>query len=130
MARSRRKNDREWRSVGTLDENETSLHRSKRNGKFQQLNVEDFAMSEVRDAVWEQYDRDGDKGALATKHALFFRSIFVPSLACALSPARDTNGEVHGAFADQLEQRLKRRLASRPLEMLSFVQTLVLAKRE
>ena len=101
-----------------------------RNGKFQQLNVEDFAMSEVRDAVWEQYDRDGDKGALATKHALFFRSIFVPSLACALSPARDTNGEVHGAFADQLEQRLKRRLASRPLEMLSFVQTLLLAKRE
>jgi hypothetical protein len=36
---------------------------------------------------------------------------------------------VPDTFADQLEQRLERRLASRPLDMLSFVQTILLAKR-
>ena len=101
-----------------------------RNGKFEQLNVEDCALSEVQDAPWDQYVRDRKEEALATKRTLFFRSIFVPSLACALSPTRALNGESPGAFADQLEQRLKRRLASWPLEMRSFVQTLLLAKRE
>ena len=59
-----------------------------RSGKFQQLTVEDFAMSEVSDAAWDQYASDGNKDALTTKRTLFFRSIFVPSLACALSPGR------------------------------------------
>jgi S-adenosylmethionine-dependent carboxyl methyltransferase len=99
------------------------------NENFQQLTVEDFAMSEVSDAAWDQYDCDGDKEALATKRALFFRSIFVPSLACALSPERAGKGEALGAFADQLEQRLKRRLAGQPVAMRSFVQTILLAKR-
>jgi hypothetical protein len=100
------------------------------NGKFQQLTVEDFAMSEVSDAAWAQYTCDRDKEALATKRALFFRSIFVPSLACALSPARAENGAAPDTFADQLEQRLKRRLASLPAAIHSFAQTILLAKRE
>jgi hypothetical protein len=99
-------------------------------GKFQQLNVEDFAMSEVSDAAWDQYDRDRDTEALASKRALFFRSIFVPSLACALNPARRSNGEAPRTFADQLEQRLRRRLASHPAAIDSFVQTILLAKRK
>jgi SAM dependent carboxyl methyltransferase len=99
-------------------------------GKFQQLHVEDFAISEVLDAAWAQYERDRDQESLATKRALFFRSIFVPSLACALSPARAGKGEALGTFADQLEQRLKRRLASQPAAVHSFVQTILLAKRE
>jgi hypothetical protein len=89
------------------------------NRQFQKLAVEDFAMSEVSDAAWDQYDRDSDKEALTTKRALFFRSIFVPSLACALSPAGAENGAATGAFADQLEHRLKRRLASHSAAMHS-----------
>jgi len=51
------------------------------NGKFRQLTVEDCEMYELPDAAWAEYQRDGDKEALVTKHVLFFRSIFVPSLA-------------------------------------------------
>jgi hypothetical protein len=101
-----------------------------RNGKFAQLNVEDCAMSEVQDAPCDQYLRDQNEEALATKRTLFFRSIFVPSLACALNPTRARDGESPGSFADQLEQHLKRRLASHPTEMRTFVQTILLAKSE
>ena len=101
-----------------------------RTAEFQQLSVEDFAMSEVSDAAWDQYARDRDMEALTTKRALFFRSIFVPSLACALSPARAGNGEALATFADQMDQRLKQRLASQPAEMRSFVQTILLSKKK
>jgi hypothetical protein len=101
-----------------------------RTAEFQQLSVEDFAMSEVSDAAWDQYARDKDKEALTTNRTLFFRSIFVPSLACALSPARAGNGEALAIFADQMDQRLKRRLASQPAEMRSFVQTILLSKKK
>jgi hypothetical protein len=99
-------------------------------GKFQQLSVEEFEMSEFSDAAWEQYNLDGDKEALANKRALFFRSIFVPSLACALNPARAGNGVAPGAFGVHLEQRLKRRLASVTTAMRSFVQTMLLVKNK
>ena len=101
-----------------------------RTAEFQQLSVEDFAMSEVSDAAWDQYARDRDMEALTTKRALFFRSIFVPSLACALSPARAGNGEALATFADQMDQRLKQRLTSQPAEMRSFVQTILLSKKK
>ena len=101
-----------------------------RTAEFQQLSVEDFAMSEVSDAAWDQYGRDRDKDALTTKRTLFFRSIFVPSLACALSPARAGNGEALATFADQMDQRLKQRLARQPAEMRSFVQTILLSKKK
>ena len=52
---------------------------------FQELAVEDFVMSEVADSAWDQYERDGNKDCLINKRALFFRSVFVPSLACALN---------------------------------------------
>jgi len=38
-------------------------------------------MFELPNAAWVEYQRDGDKEALVTKHVLFSRSIFVPSLA-------------------------------------------------
>jgi hypothetical protein len=100
------------------------------NGKFQQLTVEDFAMSEVSDAAWDQYARDRNQDALTTKRTLFFRSIFVPSLACALNPARAGNGEALATFADQLEQRLKLRLTNPQAAMRSFVQTILLSKKK
>jgi hypothetical protein len=97
------------------------------NGQFHQLVVEDFQFAVLEDAAWADYQRDGDKEALATKHALFFRSIFVPSLASALKRADDT--EVCRSFGDQLENGLKICLTRQPAAMHSFVTTMVLAKQ-
>jgi len=96
-----------------------------KDGQFRKLAVEACDMFVLPDAAWVDYQRDGDKEALATKHALFFRSIFVPSLASAL--ARDP--EVLRAFADRLQERLIRRLASRPAAIQSFVQAIVVVKQ-
>jgi len=98
------------------------------NGTFRQLTVEDCEMFELPDAAWVEYQRDGDKETLVTKHVLFFRSIFVPSLASALVRVRAGNAEALSTFGDQVEQRLRKRLASQPIPMHSFVQTIVLAK--
>ena len=101
-----------------------------RSGEFERLVVEDSQMSEVADTAWEQFEIDRDVGALASRRALFVRSVFAPSLACALSPARGTNGAASIAFADQFEQRLKRRVMGHPQEMRTFAHTIVLAKRK
>jgi hypothetical protein len=98
-------------------------------GSFQHLTVEDLEMSALPDAAWTDYERDGNKGGLATKHALFFRSIFMPSLASALDRVRSGDTEALRIFGDRLEAGLKRRLASQPAAMHSFVQIIVLAKR-
>ena len=98
------------------------------DGQFQQLTVEDCEMFELPDAAWTEYQRDGNKEALVTKHTLFFRAIFMPSLAAALDRVRAGDAEALAAFGDQLEQRLERRLATQPAATHSFVQTIVLAK--
>ena len=85
-------------------------------------------MSELPDAAWADFERDENKEALATKHALFFRSVFVPSLASALASLGAGNAAAISAFGDQIEQRLKRRLASHPAPTHSFVQIIVLVK--
>ena len=99
------------------------------DGHFQHLTVEDFEMSALPDAAWNDYERDGNKEALADKHALFFRSVFMPSLASALDRVRAGDAEALRVFGDRLEAGLKRRLASQPAAMHSLVQTIVLAKR-
>jgi hypothetical protein len=98
-------------------------------GKLQNLTVEDFAMFEVPDSAWAQYNIDGNKEALAAKRALFFRSVFAPSLASALGPALPTNSNALASFAGQLEQHLKRRMASHLAAIHSLVQVIVLAKQ-
>jgi hypothetical protein len=100
-----------------------------RNGHFQDLSVEDIVTFDLPDAVWLEYERDGDREALATKHALFFRAIFMPSLASALDRVRAGDAQAIGAFGDRLERGLKRRLASQPKAMHSFVQAMVLGKQ-
>jgi hypothetical protein len=97
-----------------------------RSGQFQQLVVEDCQFDVLEDAAWAEYQRDGDKEALATRHALFFRSIFVPSLASALDCAGDA--EACCVFGDQMMSRLKQRLARQPAPMHSFVSAIVFAK--
>ncbi|HEV3279156.1 MAG TPA: SAM-dependent methyltransferase [Terriglobia bacterium] len=96
------------------------------DGQFQGLTVEHCDLSTVPDSAWADYARDGNKEALVTRHAGFFRAVFAPSLASALVGAG--NGAGH-AFADRLEDGLKRRLADRPAPLHSFVQTMVLAKQ-
>jgi hypothetical protein len=98
------------------------------NGQFHDLTVEHLHMSTLTDVAWTEYEQDGDRNALATKHALFFRTIFMPSLAAALNRVRSGDWAAVGTFGDRLEQGLKQRLAGEPLALHSLVQTIVLAK--
>jgi hypothetical protein len=100
-----------------------------RNGTFQSLTVEGFEMLPLQDAAWTEYERDGNKEALATKRALFFRSVFTPSLGSTLARARSDDGEALRIFGDRLEAGLKRRLATQPAAMHTVVQVIVLAKQ-
>jgi hypothetical protein len=99
------------------------------DGHFQHLIVEEFEMSVLQDAAWSEFERDGNKESLAAKHALFFRSVFMPSLASALTSVRAGDADALHNFGDRLEAGLKGRVASQPRAMHSFVQTIVLAKR-
>jgi len=98
------------------------------NGGFQGLTVERVDESVLTDSAWTDYESDGDSRALATKHALFFRSIFMPSLAAALTRVRTGDVGALTAFADRLEAGLKQRLTDQPAATHSFVHTIVLAK--
>jgi hypothetical protein len=98
-------------------------------GHFQHLTVEDIEMFELPETAWIDYERDGNREAFASKHALFFRSVFMPTLASALDRVRSGDAEALRLFGDRLETGLKRRVASQPASMHSLVQTIVLAKR-
>jgi hypothetical protein len=94
------------------------------DGQFRGLRVEHCDLSGLPDAAWVDYEHDGNKEMLVNRHAGFFRAIFVPSLASALTDRKKQ------AFADGLERRLKQRLSERPTPLHSFVQTMVLAKQD
>ncbi len=100
-----------------------------RNGNFQRLTLESCETHPLQDAAWTEYERDGNKEALATKRALFFRSVFTPSLGSALAQANSGDAEALRLFGDRLEAGLKRRLATHPVAMHTLVQAIVLAKR-
>jgi hypothetical protein len=97
------------------------------DGQFQHLTVEHCELFSLPDPAWPDYKSDRNADALATRHALFFRSVFVPSLALSLSRAHDP-GQRH-IFADRLENRLKGRLSREPMPFDSFVQIMVIAKQ-
>jgi SAM dependent carboxyl methyltransferase len=88
------------------------------------LTVERYDLSALGDAAWSDYEHDGNAEVLAKRHAAFFRAIFVPSLATALSDARKRQ-----SFADELEETLARRLTARPVPLDSVVETMVLERR-
>jgi hypothetical protein len=94
------------------------------NGQFQSLSVEHCELFDLPDAAWAEYQRDSNMQAFVSRHAAFFRAIFVPSLASAVVDAGRRQ-----AFADSLEQKLKQRLSERPTPLRSFVQVMVLAKQ-
>ena len=60
-------------------------------------------ISALPDAAWTDNEQDGNKEALATKHALFFRAIFVPTLASALDRIREGDTEAVRIFGDHVE---------------------------
>jgi hypothetical protein len=97
-----------------------------RDGRFSDLTVEDCESTPQADAAWEQYQRDGDAEALATKHAAFFRATFLPTLAAALD--RGDDPAVRAAFGDRLERGLRQRLLREPTPTNSRVDTIVIAK--
>jgi hypothetical protein len=73
------------------------------------------------------YQLDKDAEALAKKRALFFRAIFVPSLAQALGPTRGV--EERQAFSAALELGLQRRMVDHPARLENPVGMIVLAKQ-
>jgi SAM dependent carboxyl methyltransferase len=87
------------------------------------LTAECCELFPLPDAAWHDYERDGNKETLIKRHVGFFRSVFVPSLATAL-----TRADKSGQFADEIEQRLARRLARQPQPYHSFTQIMILAK--
>jgi len=94
------------------------------NGKFQSLSVEHCELFNLPDAAWADYQLDGNVHALVSRHSAFFRAIFVPSLASAIS-----DGGRRQVFADCLEQKLKQSLRERPTPFHSIVQVIVVAKQ-
>jgi hypothetical protein len=93
--------------------------------QFQSLSVERCDLLDLPDAAWADCQLDGNTEAFVSRHAGFFRAIFVPSLASAISDAGRRQ-----AFADCLEQRLKGRLCEQPKPLHSFVQVMVVAKKD
>jgi SAM dependent carboxyl methyltransferase len=96
-------------------------------GQFRNLIVESCETSPLADPAWVEYQRDGNTEAIVNKHAGFYRSTFVPSLASALKHAHDV--EARCEFTDRLERGMKRRLVSEPAPVNSLVETIVLAKQ-
>lgn len=95
------------------------------DGQFRGLTVEHCKLSVPPDGAWADYGRDANKEVLTTRHSRFFRSVFVPSLAFAIA-----NEGKRNVLPDRFEEKLKRRLADRPVPLHSFVQTIVLAKQD
>jgi len=96
-------------------------------GQFAGLIVEHCAIDALPHPAWSNFERHGDKDALASDLARFFRATFVPSLAIGLAGNR--RDEERRAFSDRLEDRLKQRLARDPAPSIYSVVTLVAAKR-
>jgi hypothetical protein len=95
------------------------------DGRFCNLTVAQCELFHLPDAAWRDYEHDANKQLLASRHAGFFRSVFIPSLAFAL-----TDSAKEGAFADAMERKLARRIVEEPVPFHSFVQTMVVAKTD
>ena len=94
------------------------------DGQFQSLSVEHCELLDLPDAAWAAYQLDDNVEAFVSRHAAFFRAIFVPSLASAIGDA-----DRRQAFGDRLEQQLKQRLSQTRTPLHSLVQVMLLAKQ-
>jgi hypothetical protein len=99
------------------------------DGQFDNLTLEHTDSSVLVDAWWSDYERDGDRESLATRQAQFFRAVFAPTLASALTRVRAGDSEAFRVFADRLEVGLRSRLAAEPAPLHSIVEMIVVAKQ-
>jgi hypothetical protein len=90
------------------------------------LKVEHCQTHEHKDAAWSGYERDRNLEALVDKHANFYRSTFVPTLASSLRHAHDE--KARRTFSDRLEHGLRQRLTAAPKPMDSLVETIMFVK--
>jgi hypothetical protein len=119
--------EREKMAIGVMPRRRADLVEPfARDGAFRGLTVQRFETNILADGAWADFEQDGDENALATRHSLFFRTIFAPTLAGALE--RNDNAERRLAFFDRLESGLRRRLAEQPRPIHSRVATIVLVK--
>jgi hypothetical protein len=98
-----------------------------RDGQFQGLVVEHSSTHPVPDTAWIAFVQDNDAESLARKRALFFRVIFVPSLSQALLPTRSPKERT--AFADRLEEGMRRRVVDNPASLENMVGIIALNKQ-
>jgi SAM dependent carboxyl methyltransferase len=97
-------------------------------GRFQSLALNATETRLLSDSAWACYEKDGDVETLATKHAMFFRAVFTPTLASFLDAVRAGEPSASLAFADRLTSGLKCRLANDPSHINSLVQIVVVTK--
>jgi hypothetical protein len=95
------------------------------DGQFESLSVEHCEIFDLPDAAWADYQLNGNVEVLVSRHAAFFRAIFVPSLASAIGDAAK-----RAAFAECMEQKLKQHLSEGLRPLHSFVQVMVVTKRD
>ena len=100
------------------------------DGRFESLVLKESETCVLRDPAWDAYEADGDKDALATKRAMFFRSVFSPMLASYLDKVSAGDASAAAAFSDRLTRGLKRRFAAEPAPLHSLVQIVVVAKAQ
>jgi hypothetical protein len=99
-----------------------------RDPNFAGLRLEHSEAFPVPDIVWNAFEKDGDREALARARASFFRVTFAPTLAGALENPGDP--ERRRAFFDRLETGLQRRLLEAPAPVRALIAAVVLAKSE
>ena len=97
-------------------------------GRFQSLIVKATETCLLSDSARACYQTDGDAETLATKHAMFFRTVFTPTFASFLDAVRAGEPNASVAFADRLTSGLKCRLVNDPSHINSLVQIVVVTK--
>ena len=119
--------EREQMALAIYPRSESDLRSPfSRDGQYHGLTVEHCTTFPLPDTVWEEYLRDNDAEALAKKRAGFFRAVFAPSLAQALSPERPP--ETRLEFLAALEDGLRARMVSHPVPADNLVRIVAVAK--
>jgi hypothetical protein len=120
-------NERARMALGVWPRRRTELLAPfERDGRCRSLKVEHCETSELADPAWADYEKDGNKEALAARQAAFYRSVFAPSLGSWLSSS--DNLEALQKFSERLEHGLRQRLMMRPAPINSLVETIVISK--
>lgn len=86
-------------------------------GEFMGLYIKEESLHSFPDPFWNEYLADRDSEALADHYVHFFQAPFQPSLLAALDDDRDA--DFRHAFVSRLEARLRGRIISEPMCLLT-----------